>query len=230
MRKISLLVCFSFFLFGLAFYSVVLAATAQTVLTDIQNQYEKTTDFEANFVQEYIGKVMRQSQKGEGKVFFKKKGMMRWDYHLPNQKIISDGQTLWFYQPEENQVLISHADKMIKEFGFLVGEGDLRRDFKLININESPSQKEDHIVIEITPKESHPAVSKLSLAVDRKTYFVIQVDVFDSLGNVTRTRFTDIKTNTNLSGSFFQFKVPPGTEIIRMQDSSSPGGKGPQKK
>jgi outer membrane lipoprotein carrier protein len=100
-RKISLLICFSFFLFGLVFYSVVLAATAQTVLTDIQNQYEKTTDFEANFVQEYIGKVMRQSQKGEGKVFFKKKGMMRWDYRLPNQKIISDGQTLWFYQPEE---------------------------------------------------------------------------------------------------------------------------------
>lgn len=230
MRKISLLICFSFFLFGLVFYSVVLAATAQTVLTDIQNQYEKTTDSEANFVQEYIGKVMRQSQKGEGKVFFKKKGMMRWDYRLPNQKIISDGQTLWFYQPEENQVLISHADKMIKEFGFLVGEGDLRRDFKLININESPSQKEDHIVIEITPKESHPAVLKLSLTVDRKTYFVIQVDVFDGLGNVTRTRFTDIKTNINLSGSFFQFKVPPGTEIIRMQDSSSPGGKGPQKK
>jgi len=229
-RKISLLVCFSFFLFGMVFYSVALAATAQTVLTDIQNQYEKTTDFEANFVQEYIGKVMRQSQKGEGKVFFKKKGMMRWDYRLPNQKIISDGQTLWFYQPEENQVLISHADKMIKEFGFLVGEGDLRRDFKLININESPSQKEDHIVIEITPKESHPAVLKLSLTVDRKTYFVIQVDVFDGLGNVTRTRFTDIKTNISLSSSFFQFKVPPGTEIIRMQDSSSPGGKGPQKK
>jgi outer membrane lipoprotein carrier protein len=227
-RKISLLICFSFFLFGLAFYSVVFSATAQTVLTEIQNQYEKTNEFEANFVQEYIGKVMRQSQKGEGKVFFKKKGMMRWDYRVPNQKIISDGQTLWFYQPEENQVLISHDDKMIKEFGFLVGEGDLRRDFKLININDSPSQKEDHIVIEITPKESHPAVSKLSLTVDRKTYFVIQVDVFDGLGNVTRTRFADIKTNISLSSSFFQFKVPPGTEIIRMQDSSPSGGKRPK--
>jgi len=202
--------------------------TSQAVLTDIQNQYEKTNEFEANFAQEYIGKVMRQSQKGEGKVFFKKKGMMRWDYRVPNQKIISDGQTLWFYQPEENQVLISHADKMIKEFGFLVGEGDLRRDFNLININESPAQKEDHIIIEIAPKESHPAVSKLSLTVDRKTYFVIQVDVFDGLGNVTRTRFTDIKTNISLSGSFFQFKVPPGAEIIRMPESSSPGGKRPK--
>ncbi|MDI6763465.1 MAG: outer membrane lipoprotein chaperone LolA, partial [Thermodesulfobacteriota bacterium] len=183
--SVAALIVFTFFLFFIFPNSVAMGITAQAVLTEIQNQYEKTADFEANFAQEYIGKVMRQSQKGEGKVFFKKKGMMRWDYRLPNQKIISDGQTLWFYQPEENQVLISHADKMIKEFGFLVGEGDLRRDFKLININESPSQKEDHIDIEIAPKESHSAVSKLSLTVDRKTYFVIQVDVFDGLGNVT---------------------------------------------
>jgi outer membrane lipoprotein-sorting protein len=90
---------------------------------------------------------------------------------------------------------------------------------------ESTPLKEDYFVIEMAPKETHPAVSKLSLTVDKKSYFIIQVDVFDGLGNVTRTRFNDIKTNTNLSGSFFQFKVPPGTEIIKMQDSASPGGK-----
>lgn len=201
------------------------ASTPQNILVEIQNQYEKTHDFEASFVQEYIGKVMRQSQKGEGKVYFKKKGMMRWDYRVPNQKIISDGQTLWFYQPDEKQVLISTTDKMIREFGFLMGEGDLRRDFKLITPDESPSSKEDLLRIDIAPKDPHPAVSKLSLTIDKKTFWVIQVDVFDGLGNVTRTRFSDIKTNTNLSPSFFQFKIPPGTEVIKMQESAPPGGK-----
>lgn len=225
MKKFCLFIFFSFFLSGLAFYSEARATTAEIVLTEIQNQYEKTNDFEANFAQEYIGKVMRQSQRGEGKVYFKKKGMMRWDYRLPNQKIISDGQTLWFYQPEENQVLVSPVDKMIKEFGFLVGEGDLRRDFNLLQMSESSPLKEDYYVIEVAPKEAHPAVSKLSLVVDKKAYLVLQVDVFDALGNVTRTRFNNIKTNTNLSASFFQFKAPPGTETIKMQDSRSPGGK-----
>jgi outer membrane lipoprotein carrier protein len=229
MGKISPII-FSAFLFLLIFIPMGFGQTGQAILTEIQNQYERAIDFEASFTQEYVGKVMRQSQKGEGKVFFKKKGMMRWDYRIPNQKIISDGQTLWFYQAEENQVLISSADKMIKEFGFLTGEGDLRRDFKLITINEPPPGKEEPTLIEIAPKESHPAVSKLSLAVDRKTHFVIQVDVIDGLGNVTRTRFTDIKTNTNLPGSFFQFKAPPGAEVIRMQDSSPPGGKVSPKK
>jgi len=228
MGKIYRLIFSVFLLSHLIFIPVAFGQPGQVVLTEIQNQYEKTNDFEANFAQEYIGKVMRQSQKGEGKVYFKKKGMMRWDYRVPNQKIISDGQTLWFYQPEDNQVLVSSADKIIKEFGFLVGEGDLRRDFKVIQMSESSPLKEDHFVIEMAPREGHPAVSKLSLAVDKKTYFVIQIDIFDGLGNVTRTRFNDIKTNMNLSGSFFQFKAPPGTEVIKMQDSSSPGGKKPK--
>lgn len=221
---------FVFFMLGLVCVPFVFGETTPAVLTEIQNQYEKTADMEANFVQEYIGKVMQQSQKGEGKVFFKKKGMMRWDYRIPNQKLISDGRTLWLYLPEENQVFISPAEKMIKEFGFLVGEGDLRRDFKVLNIHTPSSQKEETIVIEMTPKEPQPVVSKFSLTVNKKTYFVTQVDVFDPLGNVTRTRFMDIKTNVNLPGSFFQFRIPPGTEIIRMKESSASGGSESQKK
>lgn len=224
MRTISLLLSFLFGV-GLVFQTYGVASPPQNILAEIQNQYEKTHDFEASFSQEYIGKVMRQSQKGEGKVYFKKNGMMRWDYRVPNQKIISDGQSLWFYQPDEKQVLVSTTDKMIKEFGFLMGEGDLRRDFKLITSEESPSSKEDLFRIDIAPKEPHPAVSKLSLTIDKRTFWVIQVDVFDGLGNVTRTRFSDIKTNTNLSASFFQFKIPPGTEVIKMQESTPPGGK-----
>ena len=58
---------------------------------------------------------MKRPQKGEGKVYFKKKGMMRWDYQVPNQKLISNGQTLWYYQPEENQVFVSDVSKVLKE-------------------------------------------------------------------------------------------------------------------
>jgi outer membrane lipoprotein-sorting protein len=58
--------------------------------------------------------------------------------------------------------------------------------------------------------------------VDKKTYTVLQADVFDGLGNVTRIRFIDIKTNVGLSNSFFHFSIPPGTEVIKMQEPSAP--------
>ena len=104
-----------FVLFSLISVPAVSAVTAQAVLAEIQKRYDNTNDFEASFVQEYVGKVMMQSQKGEGKVYFKKKGMMRWDYKVPNQRLISNGQTLWFYQPEEKQVFVSDVGKVLRE-------------------------------------------------------------------------------------------------------------------
>ena len=218
-------------LFNLVFIPVVFGATGQAVLTELQTRYEKTNDLEANFLQEYIGKVMKRPQKGEGKVYFKKKGMMRWDYRIPNQKLISNGQTLWYYQSEENQVWVSDVAKILKEktpLAFLSGEGDLSRDFKILHLNEPVSEKEDHYILELIPKEPHTALSKLTLAVDKKTYYVVQTDVFDGLENVTRTRFTDIKTNMNLPHFLFQFTIPPGAEVLKMQEMSTPpsGSKG----
>lgn len=228
MRKISLITFFALILFHLVFNPVAFCATGQEVLNEIQNRYEKTKDFEANFIQEYIGKVMKQPNRGEGRVYFKKKGMMRWDYTVPNQKLLSDGHTLWYYQPEEKQVLVSDISRVLKEktpLAFLAGEGNLSRDFDILNLNESVSQKEDNYIVELVPKESLATLSKLMLTVDKKTYTVLQADVIDGLGNVTRTRFIDIKTNTGLSNSFFHFSIPPGTEVIKMQEPSAPAGK-----
>lgn len=220
MKTISLISGLALILLDLISGQGAFAVTGQSVLAEIQKRYESTNDLEAGFLQEYIGKVMKRPQKGEGKVFFKKKGMMRWDYRVPNQKLITDGLTLWYFQPEENQVFVSDISKVIKEktpLAFLAGEGDLSQDFELLNFDESVSQIEDHFVLELVPKEPDAALSKLTLTVDKESYYVVQTDIFDGLGNVTRTRFIDIKTNVGLPDSFFQFTIPPGAEVLKMQ-------------
>jgi outer membrane lipoprotein carrier protein len=225
--KNNLLFCITFMIFSLVSMPVVFGAPGESVLAEIQKRYETTDDLEASFLQEYIGKVMKRPQRGEGKVYFKKKGMMRWDYRIPNQKLISNGHTLWYYQPEENQVFVSEVSRIIKEkapLAFLAGEGDLSRDFELLNINESLSQKEEHFVLELTPKEPDAVLSKLILTVDKKTSYVLQADVLDGLGNVTRTRFIDIKTNVGLPNSLFHFTIPSGAEVLKMQEPSPPPG------
>lgn len=230
MKSISLAVGIFLALYGLSSIPVASGATGEAVLSEIQSRYQTTNDLEADFVQENIGKVMKQAQKGEGKVYFKKKGMMCWDYRSPNQKMISNGHTLWYYQPEEKQVLIYDLSKVGKEktpWAFLAGEGDLSRDFSIANFNELVPQKEDTFVLELTPKEPYPALARLVLTVDKKTYYVVQADVFDELGNVTRTRFSHIRTNVGVSNSLFNFTIPPGTEVLKFQGPpSSPGGKG----
>jgi outer membrane lipoprotein carrier protein len=229
MRKFFLWAGAILILHGLSSAPVIFGMSGTAVLAEIQNRYETTADFEAQFVQEYVGKVMQRPQKGEGQVYFKKKGMMRWDYQTPNQKLISNGQTLWYYQPEENQVFVSQLSRIIKErtpLAFLAGEGNLSQEFNLVQWNEAVSQKEENYVVELAPKEPNPALAKLILTVDRKTFTVTQTDVIDGLGNVTRTRFMNIKTNVSHPDSFFNFTIPPGTDVLRSETpASSPSGK-----
>ena len=139
MKRIGLWICCMLVVCAVNSVSLVSGATGQAVLAEIQNRYESTNDFEARFLQEFVGKMMKQSQKGEGKVYFKKKGMMRWDYRVPNQKFISNGKIVWYYQPDENQVLVYDLSNLVKErtpLAFLAGEGNLSRDFDLVNFNE----------------------------------------------------------------------------------------------
>ena len=229
MRKFFLWAGAILILYGLNSAPMVFGMTGTAVLAEIQKRYETTADFEAQFVQEYVGKVMQRPQKGEGQVYFKKKGMMRWDYQTPNQKLISNGQTLWYYQPEENQVFVSQLSRIIKErtpLAFLAGEGNLSQEFNLVQWNEAASQEEGNYVVELAPKEPNPALAKLILTVDRKTFTVTQADVIDGLGNVTRTRFMNIKTNVSHPDSFFNFTIPPGTDVLRSETpASSPSGK-----
>ena len=221
-------------LFGLFSIPQAFGVTGQEVLIEIQKQYEKTNNFEADFVQETVGKMMKKPQRGEGKVYFQKKGMMCWDYRTPSQKLISNGRNLWFYLPDERQVFVSDVSGILKEktpLAFLAGEGNLRRDFTLVNFNESISQKEENFVLELAPKEPTVALAKLVLTADKKTYQVVQADVIDAMGNLTRTRFINIKTNVDLPASLFQFTVPQGTEVFNMEpSSSSPAGRESPKK
>ena len=214
---------------ALGFVPRASAITGQDVLGEIQNRYETTNDLEARFLQEFVGKVMRQPQKGEGKVYFKKKGMMRWDYKVPKQMFVSNGQTVWYYQPDENQVLVYDLTNLVKEktpLAFLAGEGNLKRDFSLVGFNEAVSPKEENYVVELAPKEPHAGLSKLVLTVDKKTYYVVQADVIDGLGNITRTRFMELKTNLGLQSSFFNFSIPPGAEVMKVQEPVAPPAKG----
>jgi outer membrane lipoprotein carrier protein len=126
MKRMVWLVSLGFVLVCFAALPASAGMTGMALLTEIQNGYQKTNDLEAQFVQEYSGKMMRIPQKAEGKVYLKKKGMMRWDYRVPNQKLISNGSTLWFYQPEEKQVFVTDVEKVLKEktpLAFLAGEG-----------------------------------------------------------------------------------------------------------
>lgn len=187
---------------------------ALEIADKVQATYDKVKDYTANFTQEYTSVSMGSTRASEGRVFFKKPGKMRWDYAKPDERyMISDGKSLWVYEPEFAQYYSEslQESQLPSALRFLMGKGQLRDEFA-IRIRK---QDADKITLELVPKERSSQFSRLHFVVDDNTSTVLEITVFDALGNTNRLRFRDVKQNAGLPDKGFDFEAPKGATRVK---------------
>lgn len=193
------------------------APTAAEVLDRIQELYESTEDYQANFKQVYKNKLMGKTKKSSGKVYIKRPGQMRWEYRKPNEKLfVSDGKTLWVYEAEAKQVYKQDlgSSDLPTAMTFLMGKGDLKKDFKYKLIENEKAAKKGLIVIELVPKKPTTKYKKLLFMVDDQSFRVKRTIIVDQTGNTNSMRFEKVKTNQGLKSKKFKFKMPKGATLV----------------
>ena len=108
------------------------SASLDATLDALQHHYETTRSFSAKFT-EQIASVGAPVRTREGTVAFSKPGKMRWDFESPNKELlVSNGQTLFSYDPGLNQVVETPLKDALRAPGateFLLGAGNIRKDF-----------------------------------------------------------------------------------------------------
>jgi len=191
-----------------------------SVIVNIQKSYDAIKDFKANFVQESVVKSWnaRQVQKAEGNVYFKKEGKMFWDYQQPTpQQIISNGKTLWFFEPEDAQVTVTEVTEGLQSqisADLLNGKAQLTRDFTVTEITAEADVQTGTIVLELIPRASQHNLSKIIMRLNGENFRIHQTEVYDLFDNLTRITFSQIQIDTNLNDSLFTFTPPSGVEIL----------------
>ena len=142
---------------------------------------------------------------------------MRWDYVTPSQQVlINDGEKFSLYFASENQLIITSAREYLKEdltYAFFTGNGNIHRDFE---VKSAPGimQKKAYHCIKLIPKKSHAQVESLYIWVDKKTFFIVQLQMHDHLGTVTDLILQDVVVNSLVPDALFSFTPPEDTEII----------------
>ncbi|MEK6599227.1 MAG: outer membrane lipoprotein chaperone LolA [Deltaproteobacteria bacterium] len=202
------------FAVGIAHPTIGLADDLNAIIAKVQKTYDGIHDIQANFTQFTTSASIKETQKAEGVVSFKKPGMMKWEYKSPGKDIIvSDGMTIWIYQQDIGQVMVGNAldNGTSISNNFLAGMGNIKKDFE---IEMAEGDNNAHL-LKLNPKTAQPNLRKLYIAVDKKTFLVIRTIVYDMLGNETKVIFEKIKTNQSLSGSIFKFKIPEGVKVVK---------------
>ena len=181
-------------------------------LDRLQRHYRDTKSFSAKFNEEIatVGAPKRQRQ---GTVSFRKPGRMRWDFETPEkQTIVSDGETLYSYDPDLNQVVetpLKQALKSSSATSFLLGIGNINRDFKAAFANSVASDGLVHLLL-----DSKAGGYKIEIGLDPKSYNLMKLTLTDQLGDVTKIDFSDVHDNVELPDSNFAFNAPAGADIV----------------
>lgn len=187
----------------------------------VQRTYERTGDLTARFTQETTSAALGRRQTASGRVAIRKPGKMRWDYEgkggKAGQVLVSDGETLWIYHPEDKSVIRSEIGGALERtpLAFLMGLGELTRDFAVGRAPEDLALgRPGDVRMSLTPKAPVAALQTLHLAVDPARGLVTAALIEDPFGNRTRLAFEEIKTNTGVPESRFAFTVPPGVQVV----------------
>ncbi|MBI5502637.1 MAG: outer membrane lipoprotein carrier protein LolA, partial [Deltaproteobacteria bacterium] len=193
--------------------------TADQIIARVQELYDGTTSFQANFRQVFRHRLNpERSKEATGVVYLQKPGKMRWEYHDPERKlIVSDGTTLWAYEPEDNQVFeqsLSDTD-LPSAVSFLLGSGSLASEFDVRLVEEDADASPDRYVLELRPKTPSSQYSRLLFVVDRSDFQVVRTVVIDHSGNTNSIEFAGITLNGDIPASQFRFVRPEGARIIR---------------
>jgi outer membrane lipoprotein carrier protein len=188
-------------------------ASLDKILNDTQAHYRETRSFTADFV-EKIESPGGAEQNRSGKVYYRKPGQMRWEFAAPDSEIIiSDGKTVYSYEPDLNQVIETPVAGMVKSpsaAAFLLGIGDLRRDFKTSLVDQPPKDGLTYLVL--TPKGGG---GRMVAGLDPKMWNLSRLLLTDAAGDLTSLEFSNFQTNMALADSLFKFEVPAGTDIVK---------------
>lgn len=183
----------------------------------VQAFYDKTKTFKAAFKQRYWIDAYRKSVDSNGQVVFAKPGKMSWRYESNGNRVVSDGKIIKVYEKEDKQMYEQSMEKSQypAALAFLLGGGKLRKEFHLQKLDPKSVGYEGGFVLLGLPKEPTPAYQKMILYVDSRTFQVRRVLLIDAQRNRNRFDFVQPVVNEKVPAGEFEFRPPPGTQIIR---------------
>jgi outer membrane lipoprotein carrier protein len=188
------------------------SADPKAIAARLEKHYRETSSFSASFDEKVQVKGGRDRARS-GTVYFHKPGQMRWEFAAPDEQlIVSDGTTIYSYDPELNQVTETPLKDVLAASGaaaFILGVSELTRAFVPARPLSDPA--DGHVHLRLIPKKG---ANSFEISLDPQTSNIAGLTIVDQLGNRTQISFSGVKSNPKLAPALFQFKVPDGADVV----------------
>ncbi len=150
-------------------------------------------------------------QRGKGQFVLEQPGRFRWVVEEPfPQTIVSDGQSVWVYDPDLEQVSIDYLDERAAKTPAVLLSGSAEEIQKHYRISNSRDSLKEMFIL--NPKDEGSLFTMLVLNfVDGK---LVEMQIEDSLGQFTKIVFTDVTLNPTLDKGTFSVEFPDYVDVL----------------
>lgn len=199
-------------------FSLILAILFTSVLSyadgiaDLKTFIAQSRALSANFTQQIIDYNGKKIQTSTGTLYIKRPGKFHWHYQTPYfSEMIGDGQTVWLYDPELQQVTIKKMRDAIDHSpaALLAGNNHFEKNYTVKNL---PNRNKT-VWLQAIPKSADNHFQEIRIGLQNKC--IESLELVDQLGQTTTITFEEVVLNPSIPSSKFIFVSPPGVDIIR---------------
>jgi outer membrane lipoprotein carrier protein len=165
----------------------------------------------ATFRQVVTAKSGRVPQASSGTFAFARPGKFRWSYEKPYaQLLVGDGEKLWIYDRDLNQVIIKKLDRALgaTPASLLAGSNAFETNFVLIDGGNTDGIE----FVEAKPKSPDTGFDHIRIGF--KENLPRTMELHDSFGQLTQLSFDTFERNPAIDPALFRFSPPPGADVI----------------
>jgi chaperone LolA len=173
---------------------------------------EGVSTLDAKFTQVQFDDLGDEIGRSTGRVQLARPGRFRWSYEQPYvQLMVCDGQTIWLYDQDLNQVTVRAAAQALAgtPAAILSDSGQLGASFSLEDLG-SRNQQRGVKLVPRSPDGDFKSI-ELWLSGDAPT----RMRFHDQLDGISEIRFSEVRTNAALDPQIFRFVPPAGAEVIQ---------------
>jgi len=195
----------------MALFSLPLGATEQAA-AELSELLSKAQTLRGEFTQLTLSASGTRLQEVKGQMALQRPGMFNWHTDAPlEQLLVSNGETVWLYDPDLEQVTVQKLDERLTHTPALLLSGDISQISEHFDIT---AQEEDGLSrFILKPKSADSLFDSLQLSFRRN--LISEMQLIDNSGQRTSIHFSRVQMNRVLINTTFEFEIPPGTDVIQ---------------
>jgi outer membrane lipoprotein carrier protein len=197
---------------GLFWYALFsLNAVSAQSESAVQRYFKNLQSLRADFVQTVSNEKSRLVQSSSGEMWMQKPGRFRWDYREPyKQLIVADGERLWLYDSDLQQVTVKRMDKALSAtpLALLSGAAPIEETFTVSAATTQGGLQ----WYELYPKDAQAEFKVLRVAFAGDALNTIELE--DVFNQRTRLAFGRLERNVKIDPALLRFAPPPGVDVV----------------